>query len=74
MLKEYVRGLDSANNTFKRRDFLRKIAGHTSSVSDIDLRSGQTLAEYLVRRKPNEQEQQVVLQYAKQLAEWNAVR
>ncbi|MFW6169668.1 MAG: hypothetical protein ACODAD_04195 [Planctomycetota bacterium] len=74
VLEEDIRSLSSAVAAGKRIPFLRKIADRTTSVVDIDPRSGQRLAEYLVRSKSNEQERQSVLQYAQQLGTWNAVR
>ncbi|MGM0489691.1 MAG: hypothetical protein ACQESR_23405 [Planctomycetota bacterium] len=74
VLEEHIRSLNSEVAAVKRIDLLRKIADQTTSVPDIDLRSGQRLAEYLVRSKANEQERQTVLQYAQQLGNWDAVR
>jgi hypothetical protein len=50
------------------------VASKTGTVDDIDLRSGQLLARYLVQFKSDPTEYQEVLRHAEELGRWNAVR
>jgi len=74
VLKEEIRRLGAANVPIQRVHLLRMIASETGTVDDIDLRSGQLLAEYLVQFKSDPTEYQEVLRHAEQLGRWNAVR
>lgn len=74
VLKEEIRRLSGANTAIQRIHLIRMIARETGSVDDIDLRSGQMLAEYMVQVKSDQEEHREMLRYAEQLGGWNAVR
>lgn len=69
-----IHSLINSGSVDQRMRLLRMIAAGAAGVRDIDLRSGQLLAEYLAQSKPSVQEHQEVLRHVATLARWNAVR
>ncbi len=74
VLENNISSLGNSGSVGQRIGLLRMIANQADSVHDIDLRSGQQLAAYLARFKPNDAEHNQVMKYAKQVSRWNAVR
>ncbi len=74
VLRNNIHSLSTSRLPTQRIQLLRLIANQTSTVPDLDLPAGQTLAKYLVQFKPDEQEHQQILSVVPRLATWNAVR
>jgi hypothetical protein len=74
VLQTNITNLITARSPDQRISLLSMIANQTESVSDIDLASGQTLAEYLARFKTVQSEHTGALSHVARLSRWKAVR
>jgi hypothetical protein len=73
VLEENISKLLKLRPKEQRKALLRMIASQSDSVPDIDVASGQTLAEYMTRPKDDDEQREVINQ-ATRLGRWNAVR
>jgi hypothetical protein len=74
VVQQYIERLSIARVPQERVALVRMIANSADTVPDLDLATGQKLAEYLLQARPDEDEQRQLLQFVPRLGHWNALR